>query len=88
VHSLGWEFEETERKVELVAHSDALRKGACDLAVRAVEMAKVLLERDMTHASIERADARRPPDFDKGTSAYCWDVLSGRSNTMTSASRP
>jgi nitrite reductase/ring-hydroxylating ferredoxin subunit/multimeric flavodoxin WrbA len=53
-HSLGWEFEEMDRNVELVAHSDALRKGACDLAERSVEMAKALLERDMTHDRIER----------------------------------
>jgi nitrite reductase/ring-hydroxylating ferredoxin subunit/multimeric flavodoxin WrbA len=53
-HSLGWEFEEMDRNVELVAHNDSLRKGACDLAVRSVEMAKALLERDMTHARIER----------------------------------
>jgi nitrite reductase/ring-hydroxylating ferredoxin subunit/multimeric flavodoxin WrbA len=53
-HSLGWEFEEMDRNVELVAHSDALRKGARDLAVRSVEMARALLERNMTHASIER----------------------------------
>lgn len=53
-HSLGWEFEEMDRNVELVAHSDALRNGACDLAARGVEMAKALLERDMTHTSIER----------------------------------
>jgi nitrite reductase/ring-hydroxylating ferredoxin subunit/multimeric flavodoxin WrbA len=53
-HSLGWEFEEMDRNVDVVARSDALRKGACELVVRSVEMVKVLLERDMTHASIER----------------------------------
>jgi nitrite reductase/ring-hydroxylating ferredoxin subunit/multimeric flavodoxin WrbA len=53
-HSLGWEFEEMDRNVELVAASDALRKGTCDLAVRSAAMARALLERDMTHTSIER----------------------------------
>lgn len=53
-HSLGWEFEEMDRNVELVEHSEALRKGACELVVRGAEMAQCLLEREMTHASIER----------------------------------
>ena len=53
-HSLGWEFEEMERNVEFVAHSEALQAGARDLVKRSVEMAQSLLEREMTHASIER----------------------------------
>ena len=53
-HSLGWEFEEMDRNVELVSHSDALRKGACDLAARSVDMARALLERDMTRTTIAR----------------------------------
>jgi multimeric flavodoxin WrbA/nitrite reductase/ring-hydroxylating ferredoxin subunit len=53
-HSLGWEFEEMDRNVELVANSEALRKGARELVVRSAEMSKALLEREMTRASIER----------------------------------
>ena len=53
-HSLGWEFEEMDRNVDFVEHSEPLRKGARELVVRSVEMAKGLLEREMTHASIER----------------------------------
>jgi len=53
-HSLGWEFEEMERNVELVENSEALRQGARELVVRSADMAKGLLEREMTRASIER----------------------------------
>jgi nitrite reductase/ring-hydroxylating ferredoxin subunit/multimeric flavodoxin WrbA len=53
-HSLGWEFEEMDRNVELVENSEALRKGARELVVRSAEMSKALLEREMTRASIER----------------------------------
>src|SRR5688572_4756204 len=53
-HSLGWEFEEMDRNVELVEHSEALRNGARDLVKRSAEMARALLEREMTRASIER----------------------------------
>ena len=53
-HSLGWEFEEMERNVELVENSEALRAGARDLVNRAVDMSKGLLEREIARASIER----------------------------------
>jgi len=53
-HSLGWEFEEMDRNVEFVEHSEPLRAGARELVNRSVEMSKSLLERAMTHASIER----------------------------------
>ncbi len=53
-HSLGWEFEEMERNVDFVAHSEPLRAGARELVNRSVEMSQSLLEREMTHASIER----------------------------------
>lgn len=53
-HSLGWEFEEMERNVELVENSEALRKGARELVWRSAELAKCLLEKEMTHATIER----------------------------------
>ena len=53
-HSLGWEFEEMDRNVELVAASESLRAGARELVARSAEMARCLLEREMTHASIER----------------------------------
>ena len=53
-HSLGWEFEEMERNVDFVQISEGLRAGARELVARASEMAKCLLEREMTHASIER----------------------------------
>jgi len=53
-HSLGWEFEEMDRNVQLVQDSEPLRKGARELVVRSAEMAKGLLEREMTHATIER----------------------------------
>jgi len=53
-HSLGWEFEEMERNVELVEHSEALRAGARDLVNRAADMSKGLLEREIARVSIER----------------------------------
>jgi hypothetical protein len=53
-HSLGWEFEEMDRNVEVVANSEALRNGARDLVKRSAEMAQCLLEREIAHASIER----------------------------------
>jgi nitrite reductase/ring-hydroxylating ferredoxin subunit/multimeric flavodoxin WrbA len=53
-HSLGWEFEEMDRNVDFVEHSEPLRAGARELVSRSVEMAKCLLEREMTAASIER----------------------------------
>ena len=53
-HSLGWEFEEMERNVELVENSEALRAGARDLVNRAADMSKGLLEREIARASIER----------------------------------
>jgi multimeric flavodoxin WrbA len=53
-HSLGWEFEEMDRNVDFVAHSEPLRAGARELVNRSVEMSKSLLEKEMTAASIER----------------------------------
>ena len=53
-HSLGWEFEEMDRNVDLVENSEALRKGARELVVRSAEMSKALLEREITRATIER----------------------------------
>jgi multimeric flavodoxin WrbA/nitrite reductase/ring-hydroxylating ferredoxin subunit len=53
-HSLGWEFEEMDRNVELVANSEALKNGARELVTRSTEMARCLLEREIAHASIER----------------------------------
>jgi len=53
-HSLGWEFEEMERNVELVEHSEALKAGARDLVNRASELSKALLERELARAAIER----------------------------------
>lgn len=53
-HSLGWEFEEMERNVDLVAHSEALRAGARDLVNRAADMSKCLLERELARATIAR----------------------------------
>jgi nitrite reductase/ring-hydroxylating ferredoxin subunit/multimeric flavodoxin WrbA len=53
-HSLGWEFEEMDRNVEFVEHSEALRAGARDLVNRSAEMSKCLLEREIAHSTIER----------------------------------
>jgi multimeric flavodoxin WrbA len=53
-HSLGWEFEEMDRNVDYVAHSESLKAGARDLVNRGAEMARCLLEKEMTPASIER----------------------------------
>jgi len=53
-HSLGWEFEEMERNVDFVERSEPLRAGARELVNRGAEMAKALLEREMTRSSIER----------------------------------
>lgn len=52
-HSLGWEFEEMDRNVELVAGSEALRAGARELVGRAAEMSRCLLEQHLaTRASV------------------------------------
>lgn len=53
-HSMGWEFEEMERNVELVRTSESLHAGARDLAARSVAMAGCLLERELAQAAIER----------------------------------
>lgn len=53
-HSMGWEFEEMDRNVELVRASESLRAGARDLATRSVAMAQCLQERDIAQAAIER----------------------------------
>jgi multimeric flavodoxin WrbA len=53
-HSMGWEFEEMDRNVELVRESESLRAGARELATRSVAMAGCLLERELAQASIER----------------------------------
>jgi nitrite reductase/ring-hydroxylating ferredoxin subunit/multimeric flavodoxin WrbA len=50
-HSRGWSAEDMERNVAHVMHSEELRVGARQLAVRAVELAKVLLA---TCPSVER----------------------------------
>ena len=61
-HSLGWEFEEMDRNVELVANSESLRKGARELVTRSADMARGLLEREMTRASIERGGRKASAD--------------------------
>ncbi len=54
-HSLGWEFEEMDRNVELVENSEQLRAGARELVVRSVEMSKCLLQHELaSHESIAR----------------------------------
>src|SRR5690349_398463 len=53
-HSLGWEFEEMDRNVELVESSEALKAGARDLVNRAAEMSKALQERELARVAIER----------------------------------
>ena len=53
-HSLGWEFEEMDRNVEMVEGSEALRAGARELVKRSADMARTLLERELTCATIER----------------------------------
>jgi hypothetical protein len=54
-HSLGWEFEEMDRNVELVENSEPLHAGARELVKRCAEMARVCQEgREITHATIER----------------------------------
>jgi len=58
-HSLGWEFEEMERNMEFVERSEALRSGARDLVMRAGDMSKSLLERELARArqAVERAQS-------------------------------
>jgi multimeric flavodoxin WrbA len=53
-HSLGWEAEEMERNMDFVLSSESLRAGARELVVRASDMSKSLIEREMTRATIER----------------------------------
>jgi hypothetical protein len=53
-HSMGWEFEEMDRNVELVRASDSLRAGARELVARSVAMANCLQEREIAQAAIER----------------------------------
>jgi hypothetical protein len=50
-HSRGWSAEDMEKNVEYVMKSDDLRKGAMELAGRAVLTAQMLLDR---HLAVER----------------------------------
>jgi multimeric flavodoxin WrbA/nitrite reductase/ring-hydroxylating ferredoxin subunit len=61
-HSLGWEFEEMDRNVELVENSEALRMGARELVARSADMARGLLEREITRANIERGGRKASAD--------------------------
>jgi multimeric flavodoxin WrbA/nitrite reductase/ring-hydroxylating ferredoxin subunit len=47
-HSLGWEFEEMDRNVELVEASEPLRAGARELVTRAAQLSRCLLEHHLT----------------------------------------
>ena len=53
-HSRGWESEDMEQNVTFVRNSPELHDGACELAVRAVEMAHVLLEHEVLHGKLPR----------------------------------
>jgi nitrite reductase/ring-hydroxylating ferredoxin subunit/multimeric flavodoxin WrbA len=53
-HSMGWEFEEMDRNVELVRASESLRSGARELVARGVTMASTLIERELGQVAIER----------------------------------
>jgi hypothetical protein len=53
-HSMGWEFEEMDRNVEIVRASESLRAGARELAARSMAMAGGLLERPLCQVAIER----------------------------------
>jgi len=54
-HTRGWSAEDMERNVAFVEHSRSLHDGARALAVRAIEMAQVLLEADCDTGKVERA---------------------------------
>ena len=66
-HSRGWAAEDMERNVDYVRASQELREGACELVSRAVDAARILLERDR---AVERT-ARG------GRKAHRLDVMGG-----------
>lgn len=53
-HSRGWTAEDMERNIEVVAHSKALREGACALITRAKDTAAGLLSQSEAPEKIAR----------------------------------
>jgi nitrite reductase/ring-hydroxylating ferredoxin subunit/multimeric flavodoxin WrbA len=53
-HSRGWTAEDMERNVSFVQHSAALHEAAAELADRAVDMARVLLETRIETGKVAR----------------------------------
>jgi nitrite reductase/ring-hydroxylating ferredoxin subunit/multimeric flavodoxin WrbA len=53
-HSRGWSHEDMEANVEIVRNSTELAEGAAMLAMRCMELAKYLIERDEAPVTIER----------------------------------
>jgi nitrite reductase/ring-hydroxylating ferredoxin subunit/multimeric flavodoxin WrbA len=53
-HTRGWDAEDMENNVALVQKSEKLRAGARELAARAVELAKRLLESSLAPKKLER----------------------------------
>ncbi len=64
-HSLGWNAENMERNISFVQRSDELRDGAKDLARRAIETSKVLLESKLCSERIVRAGRKAHKEKEK-----------------------
>jgi len=54
-HSRGWSHEDMENNVKYVENSTDLREGAQDLARRSIEMAKIVLEKNICKSKIVKS---------------------------------
>jgi multimeric flavodoxin WrbA/nitrite reductase/ring-hydroxylating ferredoxin subunit len=65
-HSRGWSAEDMENNIAFVEHSAALHQAARELAERAIDTARVLLEADYEPTRVARGGRKasfyRPPD--------------------------
>jgi multimeric flavodoxin WrbA/nitrite reductase/ring-hydroxylating ferredoxin subunit len=65
-HSRGWEAEDMENNVRHVRESGALHDGARELAERAVHLAKVLLETELSMPHIQRGGRKASGGVEAG----------------------
>ncbi len=59
--SRGWAAEDMENNIKFVEHSTDLREGAEELARSSIEMAKILLEKDLSREKIVKSGRKAQP---------------------------
>ncbi len=59
--SRGWAAEDMENNIKFVEHSTDLREGAQELARSSIEMAKILLEKDLYQEKIVKSGRKAQP---------------------------